>query len=128
VLGLEAPGEDLSTHCGVGANILYVMSDGEVGYCPTMTPATDGQWRLGNVLETSIADIWRGGEVFGAEDMQCANVAKCTYGSVCRGGCRSNAFTATGDPTACDTEMRQGFDALVVLTKESSAAPVYKLV
>lgn len=128
ILGLSPPGESVGTHCGVGSSILYVLSDGEVGYCPTMTPVTDARFRLGNVRERSIAAIWQDGAVFGESDMECETSKDCTYGSVCKGGCRANAFTATGNPTACDAEMRKGYDALVKLARKPRAAPSYKIV
>ncbi|GAB4511569.1 MAG: hypothetical protein Tsb0020_29400 [Haliangiales bacterium] len=128
VLGLSAPGDDRPTHCGVGASILYILSDGQVGLCPTMTPATDARWQLGNVREQGLAEIWQDGAIFGPRDLQCSNVARCEYGDACRGGCRANAFIRTGDATACDEEMRHGFDELVQITRRRREALTYEVV
>lgn len=118
VVSMRAPETTVETHCGVGSDILYIMSDGQVAYCPTLTSAVDKRWSLGNVLATPISEIWRDGEVFGAGPLQCRHVAECCFGEVCRGGCRANAFAATGDVSACDSEMHQGFETLVDLVKK----------
>lgn len=128
ILGMAAPGEEVSTHCGVGATILYVMSDGQVGYCPTLLPNTDARWHLGNVGTQSIAEIWQGGAIFDQDGLQCREVAGCEYGAVCRGGCRANAFAATGDAEACDVEMRQGFTALRDQARRGRSLPIYQVV
>lgn len=101
-----------STYCGVGESILYVMSDGSVGLCPTMTPATDSRWGIGHLGVESIEEIWRR-HVSGSPDpLVCATSGTCGFGEICKGGCRSNAYTVTGDPGACDQEMWDGFTAL----------------
>lgn len=132
IVGMTAPGEELATHCGVGTSIIYVMSDGEVGWCPSMLPADDARWGLGNVFDTSLAEIWR---PLGAapEDPQCRQVSACEFGETCRGGCRANAFLATGDLEACDREMRAGFSRLKETTLAARAAvatpsPRYRVV
>ncbi len=116
--------EPRSTYCGVGESILYVMSDGMVGLCPTMTPATDARWAVGDLCAEPIQEIWRRYVAGKSDPLVCATSGTCGFGEICKGGCRSNAYTASGDAGACDQEMWDGFSALA---SRVSQTPKYSI-
>lgn len=102
-----APSEVLDTYCGVGDSILYVMSNGQVAYCPTLTAAQGDEWVVGDLLKQPLDQIWKSGAVFD-DALQCQDIASCGVGKLCRGGCRANAYARSGDVSACDSEMFDG--------------------
>ena len=112
ILNAVPPAEVISNHCGVGIDILYVMSDGLVGFCPTLAPFVDGKFEIGDVTTTSLVDIWDGGRILSVVSSTCANQTRCSHGKICRSGCRANAYALTGDLEACDIEMKSAFDRL----------------
>lgn len=122
ILNSAPPSEIVNNHCGVGIDILYVMSDGRVGFCPTLAPFVSGKFEIGDVTKTSLIDLWDNGRVLSAVSSVCANQTKCLHGKVCKSGCRANAYALTGDIQACDTEMRTAFDQLSVDTKKAVLA------
>jgi radical SAM protein with 4Fe4S-binding SPASM domain len=85
------------TGCGAGLEVVGVTSDGTVRGCLALPPAFDE----GNLRERSLEAIWKDGAAFAynrsfdprALEGDCAS---CPLGRVCRGGCRSLAFSATG--------------------------------
>lgn len=115
-----APGIKLDTYCGVGDSMLYVMSNGKVAYCPTLTAAQGEEWVVGDLLTQSLDEIWRSGEVF-EEALRCQGISTCEVGKVCRGGCRANAYARTGNASDCDTEM---FDGITAWMKQHNRDPV----
>jgi len=119
-----APGKDLETYCGVGDSILYVMSNGQVAYCPTLTAAQGDEWVVGDLLKQGLGQIWRSGAVFG-DALQCQNIAVCEVGKLCRGGCRANAYARNGDVTACDSEMFDGISSWMQLRRLDSNKIIY---
>lgn len=82
--------------CGVGNRILYIQSDGNVKFCPTLPKI------LGNVYNESIKQIWEGIDRKQREKLQCNNIEHCVYGLICGGGCRSRAYELTGKVDAPD--------------------------
>lgn len=76
--------------CGVGNRILYIHSDGNVKFCPTLPQI------LGNVYNESIKQIWERIDRKQREKLQCKNIEYCVYGLICGGGCRSRAYELTG--------------------------------
>jgi radical SAM protein with 4Fe4S-binding SPASM domain len=83
--------------CGAGLTVVGLTSDGTVRGCLSLPSAADE----GNLRERSLGDIWHDPEAFAynrqfrVEDLAgtCRN---CTFGLVCRGGCQSLSFAATG--------------------------------
>ena len=79
--------------CLAGSGVCFVSRTGEVqpcGYLPVV---------VGNVRETSLAQIWRESEVFAAlrDPRQLkGKCGACGYRKLCQ-GCRARAFAVTGD-------------------------------
>ena len=82
-----------SKGCLAGLGVLFVSHDGDVfpcGYLPV---------NCGNVLQSSLLDIWNGSEDLarmsnsGILEGKCGT---CGYRQVC-GGCRARAFAQTGN-------------------------------
>jgi radical SAM protein with 4Fe4S-binding SPASM domain len=94
---------DLEPHCGVGANYVYITSDGEIALCPTMTSRDAAEFAGPNVKDVSLREAWNNGAIFNRyRGVNCQNVKVCPSGSQCRGGCRSNAYFDSGDATLPD--------------------------
>jgi radical SAM protein with 4Fe4S-binding SPASM domain len=79
--------------CLAGLGVLFVGHQGDVfpcGYLPV---------RCGNVLESSLAEIWRGSKELAQLGDSSALEGKCGvcgYREIC-GGCRARAYAATGN-------------------------------
>jgi radical SAM protein with 4Fe4S-binding SPASM domain len=101
-----------STYCGVGESMIYVRSDGEFTLCPTLTPEMDSRWSLGTFPETSLVEAREKLDALN-EQFTCQEVHSCKFGNACRGGCRANAFIATGQLGFCDSEMFDGFSQMI---------------
>lgn len=97
-----------SRGCLAGGSVIFVSSAGEVfpcGYLPVS---------CGSVRRHSLADIWRGSNVFAKlrdfEQLK-GKCGRCEFKTVC-GGCRARAFAATGDyleaEPACAYEPQKG--------------------
>lgn len=88
----------IEPHCGVAHSLIYVTASGELCLCPTMT-SRDGIAFAGPSIETTaLRDAWYHHPLFtGSRNVNCRNVTICKAGSVCRGGCRSNAYFDTGE-------------------------------
>ena len=87
----------LKMGCGVGNRILFIDSNGDVKFCPTLPQI------LGNIYKKSLKDIWEGINILQREELQCKYLEDCVYGLICAGGCRSRAFEFTGKLDAPDT-------------------------
>ncbi|MBQ4350355.1 MAG: radical SAM protein [Clostridia bacterium] len=91
-----APGA-VFTGCGAGLCALGIDSVGNVRGCESMY---DPRFNEGNLRERSLASIWYDPDAFAYnrkfdESMLTGKCARCEYGSVCAGGCRSyNWFAA----------------------------------
>lgn len=101
------------TYCGVGETMLYVMADGVVGLCPTLNAMQGNKWVMGNLITSNIESAWNNTRNHFAE-LRCRNSHSCSFGGVCRGGCRANAYANTGDAEECDSEMLNGFRRWVI--------------
>jgi len=82
-----------SRGCLAGVSVIFVGHQGDVfpcGYLPV---------NCGNILETSLADIWHKSEdLANMRDTSKlgGKCGKCGYRNIC-GGCRARAYSATGD-------------------------------
>lgn len=83
----------ISKGCLAGTGVCFVSARGDVypcGYLPV---------KAGNIVETSLKEIWANSEVFGAlrDSSKLEGACKtCGYGSVC-GGCRARAYYSSGN-------------------------------
>lgn len=89
------------TGCGAGLSVVGITSDGTVRGCLSLPQEADEA----NLRDRSLASIWQDPEAF-AYNRQ-ATLADlngpctdCPFGKICRAGCRSQSFAATGDPHA----------------------------
>lgn len=123
---LIPPGVSVPTYCGVGESILYVMSDGIVGLCPTLNRSQGERWVVGDLMTAGIIEIW-GAVKQRFEQLRCSSAKSCAFGSVCKGGCRANAFANSGDEHGCDKEMFYGFSKWKELKMEKPSVE-YKVV
>src|SRR5690606_38385314 len=55
---MGSTGEIMEAYCGVGESILYVMSDSQVGLCPTLNSVQGGKWIVGDLTVESIVECW----------------------------------------------------------------------
>lgn len=90
--------------CGVGHSFLYVTAEGEFAICPTMTSREAEAFSGPRVSErVGLQEAWEASELFNKyRDVNCENLHRCPAGGACGGGCRSNAYAATGSVTAPD--------------------------
>lgn len=85
------------TGCHAGLLVVGIESNGNVKGCPSMPPA----FVAGNVRERPLADIWADEEAFAYntrwDDAKLSGFCGgCAYGSMCRAGCTTYAYTVTG--------------------------------
>jgi radical SAM protein with 4Fe4S-binding SPASM domain len=78
------------TGCAAGLQVVGITSDGTVRGCLSLPPADDE----GNIRARSLSEIWRDPNAFAYNrQFTTANLvgacARCPFGRVCRGGCRS---------------------------------------
>jgi len=86
--------------------MLFIDAYGAVSFCPTLTHRENSEFLAGNVNEDSLKNIWERSTVFKKlQGMQCNRVDDCNVRDLCKGGCRSRAYLATGDPCAPDRAM-----------------------
>jgi len=99
----QAGEQDFEPHCGVGQSFAYITSDGEIAACPTMTSRDNEIFRGANLRDMTLQDAWLYHPTFTKyRFVNCQNVKHCPAGTICRGGCRSNAYFETGDITSPD--------------------------
>ena len=84
--------------CSAGLTTIGIDSVGNVRGCESMY---DERFNEGNLRERSLLDIWTDPGAFAYnrrfdESMLGGKCAKCEYGSVCAGGCRSYNYFTTG--------------------------------
>lgn len=84
--------------CGIFSYRLFITADGTYSVCPTLSPRENDIFNLGNHISTTIKDAWENATLWqkGLRNINCKNINKCKYGSICRGGCRSRAYLNTG--------------------------------
>lgn len=89
--------------CGVGYSLAHLTSDGELAGCPTLTSRVSEDVAGVSIHERTLADAWLSGEALGGLlQANCGVAAHCESGKNCGGGCRSNAYLATGRVDAPD--------------------------
>ncbi len=92
--------EHIGAMCSVGNNALTIMPNGDVFPCRRLPI------RLGNLLETTVYDIWFTHPLlwkFRNPDNLKGKCKDCEYIPVCR-GCRAFAFAMTGDYLEADPQ------------------------
>jgi radical SAM protein with 4Fe4S-binding SPASM domain len=102
---MDDPGNatEIEPECGVAHSFVYLTADGHYSLCPTMTHREEDQFKGPTVREMSLEQAWRESKFFNAfRGLNCENVGVCPASSTCGGGCRSNAYLATGRLTAPD--------------------------
>lgn len=92
--------------CGIGSSMLFVDAYGNVSLCPTLTQRENPGFLAGNIAHSSLKDIWENSLVFKKiRGFQCREVKQCHFRELCKGGCRSRAYLATGDVNSPDLAM-----------------------
>ncbi len=99
------------TGCGIGFNLMYITSNGNISMCPTMTRHDSKEFDFGNLNEINLKSGWANiHEKF--FKVTCEKNTSCEFWEKCRGGCRSDAFIRTGNVRACDEASRAGFELM----------------
>ena len=86
-------------HCPAADTLVTVQANGDLYPCRRMPI------RVGNLMETSLVDLYYTSDVFAAlrdRDHVSAGCEDCDYAPICRGGARCLSFAATGDPFRAD--------------------------
>jgi len=92
--------------CGIGSSMLFVDAYGDVSLCPTLTQRENPEFLAGNIKHSSLKDIWENSPIFKKiRGFQCKEVEQCRFRELCKGGCRSRAYLATGDIGSPDLAM-----------------------
>ncbi|MEA2088684.1 MAG: radical SAM protein [Patescibacteria group bacterium] len=92
--------------CGIGSSMLFVDAYGNISLCPTLTQRENPGFLAGNIARSSLKDIWENSLVFKKiRGFQCREVEQCHFRELCKGGCRSRAYLATGDVNSPDLAM-----------------------
>lgn len=92
-------GSSHAYHCTAGASLLTLLSNGALVPCRRMPI------RVGNVLRTSLVDLYRNSEVLRALRMRhrlIAGCEQCTHRRHCRGGLRCLSYAIHGDSFHAD--------------------------
>jgi radical SAM protein with 4Fe4S-binding SPASM domain len=98
--------------CGIGSSMLFVDAYGNISLCPTLTQRENPRFLAGNVTHSSLKDIWENSLVFKKiRGFQCREVEQCHFRELCKGGCRSRAYLATGDVNSPDLAMCSLYNA-----------------
>ena len=91
--------------CGIGHSYMFITATGEMCICPQLTSREDAALFGGpNLTDMSLKEAWTVSEFFQRHRHQnCKNVETCPAGTVCRGGCRADAYAdSLGDYRAPD--------------------------
>lgn len=92
--------------CGIGSSMLFIDAYGNVSLCPTLTQRENPEFLAGNVIHSSLKDIWENSLVFKKiRGSQCREVEQCHFRELCKGGCRSRAYLASNDINSPDSTM-----------------------
>lgn len=86
-------------HCTAGDSLLTIQPNGDLYPCRRMPI------RVGNVLETSLSELYEQSELLKTlRDPKQVSIgcAKCWYANVCRGGLKCLAYAITGNPFVKD--------------------------
>lgn len=92
--------------CGIGSSMLFIDAYGNVSFCPTLTHRENPEFLAGNITCSSLREVWENSLVFKKiRGFQCKEVEQCRFRELCKGGCRSRAYLATGDINSPDLAM-----------------------
>jgi len=94
---LEAGGRPY--HCTAGDSLVTVQPNGDLLPCRRMPI------RVGNLLETPLAELYYQSELFRAlrrPEQISDGCESCSHSSLCRGGLKCLSYAATGDPFRAD--------------------------
>lgn len=92
--------------CGIGSSMLFIDAYGNVSFCPTLTQRENPEFLAGNIIHSSLKDIWENSPVFKKfRGLQCKDVEQCRFRELCKGGCRSRAYLSAGDVNSPDLAM-----------------------
>ena len=96
--GVRGTRKAVFTGCGAGLTGIGIDSVGNVRGCESMY---DARFNEGNLRSRSLADIWYDPDAFAynrrfEESMLTGKCARCPYGSLCAGGCRSYNWFSDG--------------------------------
>lgn len=108
----SGPPQQFFTGCQAGLDVIGIRSDGTVLGCLSLPEAL----ATGNVRERALGAIWADDDGFAynrrfVPTLLTGACAGCAFGSVCRGGCRSLAWSATGtlfDNPCCLQRVERG--------------------
>ena len=96
--GIRGTKNAVFTGCGAGLTGIGIDSVGNVRGCESMY---DERFNEGNLRSRSLAELWYDPNAFAYnrrfdESMLTGKCAKCAYGPICAGGCRSYNWFTTG--------------------------------
>lgn len=92
--------------CGIGSSMLFIDACGNVSFCPILTHRENPEFLAGNITYFSLKEIWENSLVFKKNrGFQCKEIKQCHFRELCKGGCRSRAYLATGDVNSPDLAM-----------------------
>lgn len=92
----ENNSSNLVPYCGVGENMLFIKSNGEICLCPTLTSKESKEFELGNIFNDTLEDAWNKLIASKLKGVNC-KYKDCNYINTCRGGCRSRAYLLNKD-------------------------------
>lgn len=110
----EVTTDAVEPECGVAHSFVYLTADGHYSLCPTMTHREEERFRGPHINEYSLPDAWYTSNLFSKyRGTNCENTTVCPAAKQCGGGCRSNAYLATGrlnapDVIACNVNKNSG--------------------
>lgn len=79
-------------NCNAGKDFIFVNCAGECSLCPTLTLAQSQEFYFGNILNTSLYDIWASQKRVSFSNLNCKHIDTCPKASQCKGSCRSKAY------------------------------------
>lgn len=95
-----------SSFCGLGQEIVYIGSKGDISLCPALS---GNEYIAGNILKDNFNKIWENSSVFQQfrdpdffNNTSCNN---CGYLEECVGGCRAKSMTFSGNFNSVDPWM-----------------------
>ena len=85
--------QDNGFFCGAGNSYVFIKSNGNVAFCPTMPEDFLG----GNLKKESLKDIWENSVFFKRmRNVNCKYFSECSLSYVCKGGYRSRSTLLYG--------------------------------
>ena len=94
---LRRPTDRFFAGCQAGLSVVGITSDGTIRGCLSMPPVLEE----GNVRQRSLAELWSDPSLFAynrafVPELLQGRCRDCPFARVCRGGCKSLAWAATG--------------------------------